>query len=214
MLDTELTSTAATAINALGLDLLHKTGGPDANTLLSPYSIQSALAMAFAGSKGVTREEMAKVLHYPKDDSAVHLSFGILRKALDDVARKSASNAGQTKKWSATNDPITLTVANRLFGQAGCDFRAPFLALVKDNYEAPFEALDFIKDAAGATKHINDWVDNQTRQRIRDLIPAGVLNELTRLVLVNAIYLKAPWTIHSSSPSSTGRAERACFSAA
>jgi serpin B len=175
------------------MDLLARVATPDQNALLSPYSIQSALAMTYAGAEGVTRAEMAKVLQYPKDEAEMHRSFLALRTALDEVARKSAANAGQMKKWGATNDPITLTVANRLFGQTGYDFRAPFLALVKDSYGAPFEALDFVRDAAGATKHINVWVEDQTRQRIRNLVPTGALDDRTRLVLVNAIYLKAPW---------------------
>ena len=73
------------------------------------------------------------------------------------------------------------------------DFWAEVLALVRDNYDAPFEPLDFVKNPLDATKHINVWVEDQTRQRIRDLIPNGALDRLTRLVLVNAIYLKAPW---------------------
>jgi len=83
--------------------------------------------------------------------------------------------------------------ANRLFGQSGYDFRESFQALLKETYAAPFEALDFRKDADGAARHINDWVATQTRERIRDLISEGALGDLTRLVLVNAIYLKAPW---------------------
>jgi len=161
--------------------------------LLSPYSIQSALVMAYAGADGATRAEMAKVLHYPKDDVETHRSFAALRKALDDTAQRSATNSLQMKQHGATNDPLTLTVANRLFGQGGYDFRAPFLELLKTNYDAPFEPLDFMHGSTAATKHINDWVENQTRQRIRNLIPDGALGPLTRLVLVNAIYLKVPW---------------------
>ena len=189
----EPTSTAAKAINALGIDLLRKAEPSDANALLSPYSIQSALAMAYAGADGVTREEMRKVLHFPKDDSEVNRSFAALRTALDEIVQESVTNVAQMKQWGLTNDPIILNVANRLFGQSGYDFRAPFLALVKDDYAAPFEPLDFVSNPSGAVKHINDWVETQTRQRIRNLIPEGALNKLTRLVLVNAIYLKAPW---------------------
>jgi len=96
-------------------------------------------------------------------------------------------------RFGATNDPLTIAVANRLFGQTGYDFRPQFLSLLEDRYEAPFEALDFVHNAAGATKQIDDWVEAQTRNRIRNLVPDGALNELTRLVIVNAIYLKAPW---------------------
>jgi serpin B len=189
----EATSTAATAINALGVDLLHKTARPDANALISPYSIQSALAMTYAGADGATREEMMAVLHYPTNDTELHRSFATLQKELNGVMQRSAEAAEKMKRYGATNDPITLTVANRLFGQQSYEFRATFLSLVKENYGAPVELMDFHKDAAGATKHINNWVEQQTRQRIRNLIPDGALNELTRLVLVNAIYLKAPW---------------------
>jgi serine protease inhibitor len=80
---------AAAAVNALGVDLLKKTAKPDANALLSPYSIQSALAMAYAGADGVTREEMAKVLHYPKDETALHQSFAAWRKTLEEAMRNS-----------------------------------------------------------------------------------------------------------------------------
>jgi serpin B len=189
----EPSSAAVKAINTFGIDLLHKIGKPDANVLLSPYSIQSALAMAYAGAEGTTRDEMARVLHYPKDESELHQSFAALWKELDAAIQQSAAQSEQVKKYGQTNDPITLTVANRLFGQSGYDFRAPFLALVKENYNAPFEPMDFINGSAAATKQINSWVQAQTRERIRNLIPDGALDRLTRLVLVNAVYLKAPW---------------------
>jgi serpin B len=186
-------STAATAINALGIDLLHKSGNAKANFLISPYSIQSALAMTYAGADGATRDEMARVLHFSKDDAQLNQSFAMLRKSLDALMQQSAKVAEELKKHGGAVDPLVLTVANRLFGQTGFDFRAQFLAVVKDQYGAPFEPMDFVKDANGATKRINDWVEQQTRQRIRDLIPSGALSDWTRLVLVNAIYLKAPW---------------------
>src|SRR2546425_12948217 len=84
------TESAAAPVNALGIDLLKKTSRPDATALLSPYSIQSALAMAYAGAEGVTREEMAKALHYPKDEAALHQSFAAQRKTLQEVMRSSA----------------------------------------------------------------------------------------------------------------------------
>ena len=96
-------SPATTAINSLGIDLLQRTGKPDANALLSPYSIQSALAMAYAGAAGATREEMAKVLHYPKDEAELHLSFAALRKALDEAAQQSAKQSAEVKKYGITD---------------------------------------------------------------------------------------------------------------
>ena len=193
MLASKPTATAANAVNALGINLLRRFDHVTGNVLLSPYSIQSALAMAYAGADGDTRAEMAKVLHYPDDEAELHGSFGALRQALDDVVQASAMRCADAKKWGETTDPVTLTVANRLFGQTGYDFRKPFLTLIEERYNAPFEALDFVRHSAGATRHINLWVEEQTRDRIRNLIPDGTLDALTRLVLVNAICLKAPW---------------------
>ena len=193
MFAVEPTTQAASAINALGIDLLHQSSKPGANALLSPYSIQSALAMTYAGAAGDTRVEMAKVLHYSKDDAEVHRSLAALRKALEDIMQKSGRVAEVLRSHGGKIDPITLNTANRLFGQTGYAFREPFLQLVKDHYDAPLEALNFQTDPAAATKHINAWVEDQTHQRIRKLIPDDVLDKATRLVLVNAIYLKAPW---------------------
>jgi serpin B len=189
----EAAEPAATAVNSLGIELLKKTSRPEANALLSPYSVQSAFAMAYAGADGITREEMAKVLHYPKDEAALHRSFAALRKTLEEAMRRSAEYSERMRQYSATNDPLVLTVANRLFGQSGYQFRQSFLSLLNDTYAAPFEALDFRKGPALAARHINAWVEDQTRQRIRNLVAEAALSQLTRLVLVNAVYLKAPW---------------------
>lgn len=88
MFAAEPTTTAANAINALGVDLLRQSVKPGANALLSPYSIQNALAMMYAGADGDTRTEMLRVLHYPDDDAEVHRSFAALRKSLEDVIQK------------------------------------------------------------------------------------------------------------------------------
>jgi serine protease inhibitor len=184
---------AATATNQLGIDLHRQLASGDENLCVSPYSIQSALAMTFAGSDGETRSEMAHVLHFPNKDDNIHASFSSLRDSLEETAKKSATLVEQTKGLGGPSEPITLSIANRLFAQSGYDFRERFRKFVQKYYGAPFEPLDFRKDAGGATQQINKWVADQTRDRIRDLIPAGALNEMTRLVLANAIYLKAAW---------------------
>ena len=81
---------------------------------------------------------------------------------------------------------------NRLFAQAGYEFRPQFFAEVKENFGAQPEIVDFAQDASAATRKINDWVAQQTRDRIRNLIPQPLV-PATRLVLANALYLKAPW---------------------
>ncbi len=148
---------AAKATNGLAVDLHRQLATGNDNLCVSPYSIESALAMTFAGADGETRAQMARVLHFQSDSSNAAASFA------------------------------------SLFAQKDYDFRQDFLSLVKQNYGAEFEPLDFVADPAAATQHINKWVADQTRDKIHDLIPADALNKLTRLVLANALYLKAPW---------------------
>ena len=186
------TDTAATAVNALGIDLLVKTGKPGENALLSPYSIQEALAMTYAGAAGKTRDEMQQTLHFPKDDAELNKSFAALRKNLTDIETETAQIVEQSKR-GGPREPVTLSVANRLYGEKGYDFRAPYLDLLKQDYAAPLEEVDFTNASGPAAKLINTWVAGQTHDRIRDLIPDGALTKDTRLVLVNAIYLKAAW---------------------
>jgi serpin B len=184
---------AATSTNQLAVDLHRQVATGNENLCVSPYSIESALAMTFAGADGETRTEMARVLHFPGDASAVPASFASLQHSLEEMSVKTAELVKESKRFGGPSEPITLSIANRLFAQKGYDFREPFLALVKQNFGAAFELLDFVHDSSRATQHINKWVADQTRDRIRDLIPSGALDETTRLVLANALYLKAPW---------------------
>jgi serpin B len=184
---------AATATNHLAVDLHRQLATGNENLCVSPYSIESALAMTFAGADGETRSEMARVLHFPSDASAISASFASLQHSLEEMSVKTAELVKESKRFGGPSEPITLSIANRLFAQKGYDFREPFLALVKQNFGAAFELLDFVHDSSRATQHINKWVADQTRDRIRDLIPLGALDEITRLVLANALYLKASW---------------------
>ena len=184
---------AATATNQFGVELHHQLARGEGNLCVSPYSIESALAMTFAGADGETKTEMARVLHFPNDGDAIHASFAALQSSLGEMSQKTAKIAEQSKTKSGPSEPITLSIANRLFAQSGYDFRQPFIDLAKKFYGAPFETLDFKENPEAARTHINKWVADQTRDKIRDLIPQGGIKELTRLVLANALYLKAPW---------------------
>src|SRR5467141_854080 len=183
---------AAKATNQLGIDLHRQLARGDENLCVSPYSIESALAMTFAGADGDTRTEMARVLHFT-NDASVPGSFAALQHSLEDMRAKTAELVKQSKKFGGPSEPITLNIANRLFAQNCYPFRETYLSLVKQNFGGAFEPIDFGADPAAATQHINKWVADQTRYRIRDLIPGGALDKTTRLVLANALYLKAPW---------------------
>ena len=184
---------ASKATNELGIDLYRQLATADENLCISPYSIDSALAMTFAGADGETRTEMARVLHFPNSGD-VPESFSALQKSLEEMSAKTAELAKNPKKFGGPSEPITLNTANRLFAQKGYQFRETFLSMVKQNFGGAFEPLDFVVDPGAATQRINKWVADQTRDRIRDLIPGGALDKTTRLVLANAVYLKAPWS--------------------
>jgi serpin B len=184
---------AANATNKFGVDLHRQLATGNENLCVSPFSIESALGMTFAGADGDTRTQMARVLHFPSDASTVAASFASLQHSLEEMSAKTAELAKKPRQFGGPSEPITLNIANRLFAQKDYDFRQDFLSLVKQNYGAAFEPMDFVADPKAATQHINKWVADQTRDKIRNLIPMDALNKLTRLVLANALYLKAPW---------------------
>lgn len=175
---------AAQSTNALGIDLYAQLASGSGNICFSPYSISSALAMTLDGAAGGTRQEMAHVLHLdPKQDSDA--SFSALQKSLGEIPARAKTSGN-------TSEPIVLSIANRLFAQKGFELRPAFLAQVKGNFAAAPELLDFQDNASGAREKINQWIAQQTNKRIRDLI-SGPLSAETRLILANAIYLKAAW---------------------
>jgi serpin B len=182
---------ATTAINALGLDLLASAALRSGNALCAPYSVQQVLAMAYGGAGGATRQEMARVLHYPEEEGALHAGMVALRKSLEEIVRQSQRAVEQGR--SGAGEPTALTSANRLFGQEGFEFLPPCLATLQNVYEAPLKTLDFAGDPEGAGRQINEWVEDRTNWRISGLIRPGALDRMTRLVLVNAVFLKARW---------------------
>ena len=167
---------AAGAINAFSMDVYAALRSRTGNLFLSPYSISTALAMTYAGARGTTADEMAKVLHYDVDQAKLHAAFG------------------QLLETTKAGKGYELSVANALWGQKGFQYLKEYLALVADHYGAGLSELDFVSNAEGARKTINTWVEKKTRKKIKDLIQRGVLGPATRLVLTNAIYFKGKWS--------------------
>ena len=184
------------AINALGLELYRAEihDSPEGNLLLSPYSIQNALAMTYAGAEGKTRTEMQHVLHFPIDQEEVDAGFSKLANGLTAAAEASKKSVAELKRSRRTSVPMEITVANRLFGQSAVAFRAAFLETLQSRYGAPLAKVDFAKAPEEARVKINDWVADQTKQKIRDIVPPGGVDASTRLALVNAVYLRAGWS--------------------
>ena len=116
-----------------------------------------------------------------------------MERNLSQFAHNSAQSNDLLEKMMRGNEVVEWHSANRLFGQRGFDFRSSFLEVLSDGYGAPFEPADFANRAEQERLRINAWVEGQTKEKIRDLIPNGGVDASTRLVLVNALYLKAPW---------------------
>ncbi len=170
---------------AFAFDLYRALRGDEGNLFFSPYSISAALAMTYAGARGETEQEMAETLHYLLPQEQLHPAFN----ALDLELAQRGEAQPETERG-----PFQLDIANSVWGQRDYEFLAQFLDTLAENYGAGLRLVDFVGDSEGARELINGWVSDQTEGRIPDLIPQGVIDALTRLVLTNAIYFNAPWT--------------------
>jgi serpin B len=171
--------------SAFALDLYHQlTDGGD-NLFYSPYSISLALAMTYAGARGDTEQEMAESLHFLLPQERLHPAFN----GLDlELARRGEGAVGKD------GEGFRLNIVNAIWGQKGYALLPDFLDVLAANYGAGLRVVDFMTAAEEARVTINEWVSDETEGRIEDLIPQGVLDALTRLVLTNAIYFNAAWS--------------------
>jgi serpin B len=176
---------AANGNNAFAFDLYRflRKEKKDSNLFYSPYSISLALAMTYAGARGQTEQQMAQTLHF-LPQSRLHSAFN----GLDlELAKRGQDAKGKDGKG------FRLNIANAIWGQQGYRFLPEFLDLLAENYGSGLRLLDFAADPESSRVTINNWVSDQTEGRIKDLIPKGMLDKLTRLVLTNAIYFNAAW---------------------
>ncbi len=167
-------------------DLFTVAATEGGNTVVSPYSVAAALTMVYAGARGDTATEMRDVLAIGLDDDRLHPA----RNALDRMLATPADDPDPDDD----REPFTIRIANSLWGQAGYPFLDEFLVLLAEHYDAGMNLVDFAAAAEAARLAINAEVEEQTEGRITDLIPEGVVDHLTRLVIVNAIWFKASWT--------------------
>ncbi|MGD0682754.1 MAG: serpin family protein [Terracidiphilus sp.] len=167
------------ANNQFAIDLYRKINAQDEgkNIFVSPFSVSTALAMTFEGSRNKTRTQMAGVLHLDMSDADRQTGFSSLL---------AETSAGPGKHYK-------LNVANALWGQKGYHFEAPFLSAIGKFYGGTLKIVDFAGNTEGARVEINRWVEYHTAEMIRDLIPRGALDTDTPLVLTNAIYFKGTW---------------------
>jgi serpin B len=166
--------------NDFACELYRELSAEDGNLALSPYSIRTALAMTYAGARNETAKEMERVLRLCATGDALHGMHASLLAELHHAA---------------TLPECRLSIANALWAQAGWPLRDTFASLVTDRYLAGLSAADFASDPEAARIPINAWVNRETEERIPELLRAGDLSPLTRVVLVNAMHFHAAWPI-------------------
>ncbi|RDV36564.1 serpin family protein [Bradymonadaceae bacterium TMQ3] len=156
------------------------------NIFVSPHSISLALAMTYGGAEANTKAEMAEALRFTLPDEDLHPAFNLLDQEL-------ASRSEYVPSEESGGEPLVLNVINQTWGQQGFSFESDFLDLLALHYGAEMRIVDFTSATEAIRLEINQWVEDQTNERIKDLLPEGVLSAETRLVLVNAIYFYGSW---------------------
>lgn len=171
-------SAAEKSSNLFGIDLYKVLSKKPGNLFLSPFSISSALAMTYIGAAGDTAQQMRDVLHFDVEDEVLHDSFSELIKSLNQP-----------------NEKYQLSIANSMWAQDGYPFLEEFISKVQKYYQSGLNYVDFIDSAKReeTRQKINEWVEERTNQRIREIIKPDDIDELTRLILTNAIYFKGRW---------------------
>ncbi len=164
--------------NEFALDLYSRLQETEGNLVFSPYSISTAIAMAYAGARGNTRQEMARVLRFPLDGEELDQAYQQLQAHLKNIEEKGN---------------VQVNIANAIWCQKGERILTSFLDTLDRYYQSGLHLVDFRSNPERVREIINCWVEKQTKNRIKNLIHKGVLNSLSRLVLTNAIYFKGKW---------------------
>jgi len=170
--------------SAYAMNLYQALKESDGNFFYSPYSISEALAMTYGGARGDTEKQMASTLHFILSQNQLHPAFN----SLDfELAKRGQGAKGKDEQG------FRLHVVNAIWGQKDFKFSSEYLDLLAENYGAGLRVLDFIKATEQSRIAINQWVSDQTEGKIKDLVPRGAIDQLTTLVLTNAIYFNAAW---------------------
>lgn len=147
------------------------------NLFFSPFSISTALAMAYAGARNETERQMSQTLHFNLDQDVFHRQYKSYRDTIE----------------TDTSKDLIMEIANSIWVANTCKILSPFSEIVKDDYHSESKSVDFAGNTEQTRQEINSWVEDKTHDKIKDLIAKGMIGETTRLVLVNAIYFKGKW---------------------
>ncbi|MDE0740834.1 MAG: serpin family protein [Planctomycetota bacterium] len=168
------------------LKLYKELNDGSGNLFFSPYSISTAMAMTWGGARGETARQMAGALEFtlkpdkeggPLGRERLHTAFGELQRNL----RAAGGKGG-----------VEMSIANALWPQKNYPFLKSYLKMVEAEYGSAGRPLDY-RSPEEARGVINRWVEDETRKKIKDLLPEGSIDSMTRMVLTNAIYFKGNW---------------------
>ncbi len=205
--------TVVKANNQFAFDLYSKYRLKDGNVFYSPYSISSALAMTYEGSKGKTADEIQSVFHFPQDESMRRSSFLKIYQQINKQDKSYSLSASNESVFNFPQDEsmrrssflkidqqinkqdksYSLSTANALWAHVDYKFLPDYVGLVEQFYGGNTTNLDFATQTEPSRLTINSWVEAQTNQKIKNFIPLGALDSTTRLVITNAVYFKGMW---------------------
>lgn len=178
------------AVNAFSFELFNKLSDDpqnDGNVFYSPYSVFTALAMTYEGARGDTAVEMGNVLHIDQDNDSFHEYMQALYNFLN------------------YNDEYDISTANALWPDVGFELLDDYVNIIETYYGGKASEVEY-GDPVEAARIINEWVENQTNNLIKNLVPAGAIDpDLTRLILTNAIYFKGVWQVQFEEANTTLR---------
>ncbi|MBP2133955.1 serpin B [Methanomicrobium sp. W14] len=148
----------------------------DTNLFFSPYSISSVFALVYEGAKGDTASQISSAFYFPENTATLREGYKEMNSAL---------NSG--------NEGYDLSTANALWAEKTYPFLESYINTAEDYYSANTTNLDFVNRPEESRTEINDWTSGKTNGKITDLIPEGMIDSSTMLVITNAIYFKGEW---------------------
>lgn len=174
----ESVSTLVDSMNMFSIDLYTQLNNdPDQegkNIFFSPYSIFVALSMTYEGAKNETATDMQKVLHFPQNNDTMLCSFGRLYNIYN------------------FHQKYTLETANALWTQHDFSFLDSYLDFIEHYYMGKATEVDFLQ-AEETSEQINNWIEEKTHDKIKDMLSSEDIDPATKMILTNAIYFKGDW---------------------
>ena len=161
------------------------------NAIISPYSLLSVLTLAMLGTKGITKNQIRDALHLPCKDEDSY--YGAYLNTLNSLFRQKEDHENELHKQ------FTLEAANRIYVDKSLDLAESYKQKSSKFLNAEPIKAPFFEDSELARARINEWVKIKTKNKITNMLAKNTVNTKTKMVLVNAMYLNASWSVPFSS---------------